>query len=709
MKRLSLTSLALAFATIAPRPAAAQPAPTPTPTASTEVVVTATKLPEDPVDVPGAVEVVTGDEIRRTNARTLADAIQDVAGVDIGTGSDNGGHAPNVGLWGLKEFDALLFTVDGVPIGGPFNPSLTQIPLEDVERIEIVKGPQGTLYGVSAFTGMINVVTRRSEPNRVDASLAAGSFSEKRATLALSVRPAPDLSLRLAGSFERSHGWQDRTHSSSDRLNVSLEKTFGAAKLGVSLFTYLDTYDWGTPLPVDAGEVVPGFLIDKNYAVVGARQDHRVYGFSSSLSIPLSSGLRFENTLGATRDEQISVRSFVNGVDGDAATAEGVAIRPKENVLFDDARLVAEFSALGGHKLVGGAALTYGKTTADGIGFDIDLTTGEHPVVPRLEDTPVGDDRSFRDRRTFVGFYVNDEWTPIPRLTLTAGARFDSTSEALRVQMQERGTPEPDVTEDERSDRKWSGGVSALVRILDKPAGPLDVVNAYVSLKSAFKPAAPNLSEAENARILNPERTRSGEIGIKTRLFDRQLSFDATFFQMNFENVVVAVQGPDGGPELTNAGEERFRGMELDATWRAPMLEGLSVSAGYAHHDARFVHFSFFTPDGDLRVVDGNQLELVPRDLWNLRAAYAPKLGPGGFVAVRHQNRRPLNRRNTFFTGAFYEWDAGASWECAWGRVSLVGRNLGDSRHYTSESEIGDSQFYVAPPRRFSAEVAFKF
>ncbi|HKC23298.1 MAG TPA: TonB-dependent receptor plug domain-containing protein, partial [Thermoanaerobaculia bacterium] len=87
MKRLFLASLALAFATIAPRPAAAQPAPTPTPTASTEVVVTATKLPEDPVDVPGAVEVVTGDEIRRTNARTLADAIQDVAGVDIGTGS----------------------------------------------------------------------------------------------------------------------------------------------------------------------------------------------------------------------------------------------------------------------------------------------------------------------------------------------------------------------------------------------------------------------------------------------------------------------------------------------------------------------------------------------------------------------------------------------------------------------------------------------
>src|SRR5262249_20830362 len=154
--------------------------------------------------------------------------------------------------------------------------------------------------------------------------------------------------------------------------------------------------------------------------------------------------------------------------------------------------------------------------------------------VPRLEDVEVGDDRSFRDRRTFLGFYVNDEWTPIPRLTLTAGARFDSTSETLLVQMQERGTPEPDVHDDDRTDNKWSGGVAALFRFLDRPSGPFDAVNAYVSLKSAFKPAAPNLSEAENAVILKPERTRSGEAGVKMRLFDRQLSFDASIFQMNF-------------------------------------------------------------------------------------------------------------------------------------------------------------------------------
>jgi outer membrane receptor protein involved in Fe transport len=160
---------------------------------------------------------------------------------------------------------------------------------------------------------------------------------------------------------------------------------------------------------------------------------------------------------------------------------------------------------------------------------------------------------------------------------------------------------------------------------------------------------------------------------------------------------------------LTNAGEERFRGVELDARYLPADLEGFSIGAGYAHHDARFVHFSFFTPDGDLRVVDGKRLELVPRDLWNMLASYSSALGPGVFVAVRHQNHRPLNRRNTFYTPSFFETDAGVSWEFRWGRLAVTGRNLGNSRHYIADSEIGDSQFYVAPPRRFTGELTLRF
>ena len=137
------------------------PAPTPTPRSVNEsVVVSANRANTPETEIPGEVTVVTGEELKQCNVNNLADAIQDVVGVDTGMGSDNGPRQPNVGLWGLKEFDALLFMVDGVPIGGPFNPSLSQINIDDIDRIEIVKGPQGTLYGVAAFAGMVQVFTK---------------------------------------------------------------------------------------------------------------------------------------------------------------------------------------------------------------------------------------------------------------------------------------------------------------------------------------------------------------------------------------------------------------------------------------------------------------------------------------------------------------------------------------------------------------------
>src|SRR4029077_8708747 len=103
-----------------------------------DVTVSATKLTRRNEEVPNGLTVVSGDELRRRGTHTVAEALQDVVGFDTGEGSDNGSLFPNLGMWGLKEFDALLVTVNGVPAGGPFNPSLTQIPIEDVERIEVV-------------------------------------------------------------------------------------------------------------------------------------------------------------------------------------------------------------------------------------------------------------------------------------------------------------------------------------------------------------------------------------------------------------------------------------------------------------------------------------------------------------------------------------------------------------------------------------------
>lgn len=670
-----------------------------------EIVVSATRTQRQQVDVPNATIVITREELRRRGTRTVAEALQDLVGVDTGEGSDNGSRLPNVGLWGLKEFDALLFTLDGVPIGGPFNPSLSQIPIEDVDRIEVVKGPQGTMYGVSAFAGMVQVFTRHAD-SQSEIGAGGGSFGRGFGDIGWGKTLRQDRAIRLTGSYSHDGGWQDRTEGNVVRGGLSYSTGLGKGRMTLDLMGYNDEQDWGSPLPFDSGALLPGFEIDRNYAVGGAEVKHQVFSGTSRLTCPLGLAHRIENTLGLTYDKQDFLRSFPGEIAGDTLNSEGLELEPKETSAYEDLRLVSHFEASGAHELVTGAAVTWGKTKGEGREFDFDQLMSAYPDIPDADEITDGEDREFEDRRTFFGAYLHDAWTPTWRLTLEGGGRVDATSEELETEADLPSGPTP--VKDEREDSDFSGDFSALVRLAPRSSTRLQAASLYGSVRRAFKPAAPNLAEAEEAEILEPEHTTSYEIGLKTRSFD-QLSFDVSWFDMTFENMVVSILGPGGGPELTNAGKERFRGIETSLRWSPTALPGSSLEIGYAHHDARFVDFTFVTPDSQFRNVSGNKLELVPRDLLQGRISFRSASGIGGFAAARYQGERPFNRRNTFFADAFTEWDAGISYDHEHWRAIVVGRNLGDDRHVVTESEIGDSEFYVAPPRRVVASLGYRF
>lgn len=673
---------------------------------SPEIVVSATRTPRNQVDVPNATTVLTRDQLRARGARTLAEALEDIVGLDTGEGSDNGSRLPNVGMWGLKEFDALLFTLNGVPVGGPFNPSLSQIPVEQVERVEVVKGPQGTMYGVSAFAGMIQVFTPTTETGG-ELAAGGGSFSQGLGDFAWG-RPFGDgRNVRLSAGYARSDGWQDRTASDTERGGLTLGMPLGRGHLTVDVTGYRDRQDWGSPLPFDAGAPVPGFVIDRNYAARGAKVEHEVFSGTARLRWPVGSKHRIENTLAVTHDMQDFIRSFPGEISGDTLESESIELKPKETSLYEDLRLVMNLEGRGSHELVSGAALTLGKTKGEGREFKFDQLLSAYPDIPSVGNIPSIEDREFEDMRVFLGVYAHDAWTPTPRVTLEGGARFDLTSEELETEADLPSGPVP--VKDSRDDTDVSGDVSALVRLVPPGTeGALKVANLYGSIRRAFKPAAPNLAEAEAAQILEPEHTTSWEVGLKTRAYDN-LAFDLSYFDMTFENMVTSILGTGGLPELVNAGKERFKGFESTLRCAPAALHGLTFDVGYAHHNARFVNFTFVTPEGEFRDVSGKQLELVPNDLVSGRVGLRTVAGLGAFVSVRYQGERPFNRRNTFFADAYTEYDAGVSCDRNHWHVSVVGRNLGDDRHVVTESEIGDSQFYVAPPRRFLAQVGYRF
>src|SRR5262245_31551705 len=156
---LSFTLAPVLLALAAPVPAAS-PSPSPIPHAE-YVEVTAKGLETDPAAVPAMVTVIDGDEARDRNADDLRSTLAGVAGADVAPGGDGGPASSVPEFWGLKEFDAFLLVVDEVPWGGAFNPALSTLSLEDVDHVEVLRGPAPVMYGATSFVGVVDVVHRR--------------------------------------------------------------------------------------------------------------------------------------------------------------------------------------------------------------------------------------------------------------------------------------------------------------------------------------------------------------------------------------------------------------------------------------------------------------------------------------------------------------------------------------------------------------------
>ena len=110
------------------------------PTFQDTVQVTATRFGEPVAEVPGSISVVTGDEIRARGATDLRTALALLGGVSVAPGGDAGPAGAVPGLLGVREVDDLLLLIDGIPAGGAFIPQIEAISLNNVERIEVMRG-----------------------------------------------------------------------------------------------------------------------------------------------------------------------------------------------------------------------------------------------------------------------------------------------------------------------------------------------------------------------------------------------------------------------------------------------------------------------------------------------------------------------------------------------------------------------------------------
>ena len=165
----------LAIVSLHPRGALAQPPPDVLP----PVVVTATRGPLEVSRVGGAVTIVDAADIEKSGASSLASALRAVPGLDAHE-AGGVGSLSNVSLRGATPGQTLVL-VDGNRVGDPTGTDgaldLGSLAVTDIERVEVLRGPQSALYGSDAMGGVVNIITRKGEPGiRRSASVEAGSY-----------------------------------------------------------------------------------------------------------------------------------------------------------------------------------------------------------------------------------------------------------------------------------------------------------------------------------------------------------------------------------------------------------------------------------------------------------------------------------------------------------------------------------------------------
>lgn len=144
-----------------------------------EITVTATRIETSTREVASSVTVISREELERTKKTTLLQALEEIMGLTVIQNGPAGGAASTLIRGGNSEHTLIL--MDGVELNDPISPArsfdLAHVTLESVERIEVLRGPQSTLYGSDALSGVINIITRKGQDEtKLSLSSSGGSY-----------------------------------------------------------------------------------------------------------------------------------------------------------------------------------------------------------------------------------------------------------------------------------------------------------------------------------------------------------------------------------------------------------------------------------------------------------------------------------------------------------------------------------------------------
>ena len=514
----------------------AKPAPGPFPREPlpNDAVITATRTETRRSEIGSAISVITEEQIRNSGQTTLLGVLRNAGVPSIDFAQNGGPGSQTTGFIRGANSAHTKVLLDGIPLNDPSSPTRTfdfgTFSLDNVERVEIIRGPQSTLFGSDAIGGVVNIITKRGQgPAQARISSMGGTFGTWQESASIS-GGTDQYYYALSGSFFQNDGFS------------AADKRFGN--------TERDGFRNGN-LGFRGGYIFNEYV---DFDVVYRYQKSRIDIDDNFNAVPGGPG--------GSMGFQVADSARINRLESNT-------VRPQVRVLLFDGMLEqkAGFSYINYHRDAPGGFVPF---------FDGETRKFDYQANAKLFELD-----QFKNTATFGAEYLDERSSSVSIPNASQFAR------SVYVQDQIALWDRWFTTVGARHDDYSIAGVADTYRVTTRYQLQETNTAFHGTIGTGFR--APSLAEYfgfGGNTGLRPETSKGWDVGVEQALdADRRLVVDATYFRNDFSNLINFAPAP-GFPFGRNQNVDRAltTGVELTALWQ--IFDDTSLSATYTHTDA---------------------------------------------------------------------------------------------------------------------------
>ena len=613
-----------------------------------EIVVTATKTEKMIEDAPGSVTVISGEEIKRRNIKTVDKALSELAGVFAKRNKGLMDSTSSVRLRGFNGDQYTLILLDGQPLNNAYTGGLEwgMLPVNNIERIEVIRGAASALYGGNAMGGVINIITKTPEKFEANATAGYGTHDTRRYRFSIGDRFADKFSLRIGYEEESTDGYAatpvlktistgvgtesggypmndkykeptkwvvgDKGDNNAEKWSLDVKGTFDfsdTGNLAVTVISGEHEYDYEHP-----NTLMGTFGDNTEYPITGPDQRTK-YKLSPNNFISYTGIGKNETDSYSLAFKEVFGPVQLNAQVGTVRTDDCYTLESGGSLLtyYDSPGTLkiteneSWFSEVRADVPIGGFhLLTFGTS------YRTDESDTDDYDVPYYRSYSGKSDSTFYSggKDKIWAVFVQDEWNIAESLTLYLGGRYDT----WKVYDGASGVPGSETNYDSNRESEFSPKASIVWKAFP------DNTTFKASVGHAFRP--PNLYELyrtwtswgweyQSNPNLDPETVWTYEAGVDQYFFNKKTRLSLTGYRNDIDDLIYyKINNTAKTKTRMNAGEARTYGVEFEVSQQ--INNWLTAWGNYTWIDAEITDNSTDPESEDKRITG------IPKTTYNI-------------------------------------------------------------------------------------------